>query len=81
MVLGKGSSFNPFTAAAWKKIRAEKYTHAPANSICSGQITNFLSTLSILIEILSNANARRKKKKTKTESSKDFKFHTFIGHF
>ena len=50
-----------------------KYT--PAASIFDGAITNLLSILYILTEILSHAHA------VEDKSMNDFKFDTFIGYF
>ena len=47
----------------------------PADSIFDGPITNLLSILSILIEILSCAHVKERK------SQNDFKFGTFTGCF
>ena len=47
----------------------------PANNIFDGPITNLLSILCILVEVLSRAHANRGK------SLNDFKFGTSIGHF
>ena len=51
------------------------HTDTSANSIFDGPITNLLSTMCILIEILSCAHAKRGK------GLNDFKFGTFIGRF
>ena len=50
------------------------YTYTPANSIFDSAITNLLSTLCILIQILFRAHARG-------GSLNDFSFGTFIGRF
>ena len=47
----------------------------PANSVFDGPITNLLSVLCIVAEILSRAHAKWE------ESVNDFKFGTFIGRF
>ena len=49
--------------------------YMPANSIFDGPITNLLSVLCILVEILSCAHVKRGK------SCNDFKFGTSIGSF
>ena len=51
------------------------HTYTPPNSIFDGTVTNLLSTLCILIEILSPAQAKGAK------SLNGFKFGTFIGRF
>ena len=51
------------------------HTYTPPNSIFDGPITNLLSVLCILIEILPRAHAKGGKKLN------DFKFGTFIGRF
>ena len=48
----------------------------PANSIFDGPLTNLLSILCILIEVLSCAHAKGNKK-----GLNDFKFGTFVRHF
>ena len=50
-------------------------TYIPADSIFDGPVTNLLSTLCILTEILSPAHAKGEK------SLNDFKFGTFTGRF
>ena len=50
-------------------------TYTPANSIFDGPVTNLLSVLYILIEVLSFAHAKGKK------VLNDFKFGIFMGHF
>ena len=50
-------------------------TYTPANSIFDGPITNLLSILCILVEVLSRAHV-------KSENwFNDFKFGTSVGHF
>ena len=49
--------------------------YMPENSIFDGLISNILSILCILIEILLCAYAKERK------SQNDFKFGTFTGHF
>ena len=51
------------------------HTYTPANSIFDGPISNLLSILCSLIEIISRALAKG------WGSFNDFKFGTFIGHF
>ena len=51
------------------------HTDTSANSIFDGPITNLLSILYILVEVLSLAQAKR------GESLHDFKFGAFIGRF
>ena len=51
------------------------HTYAPANSIFDGPITDLLSTLCILIEVLSRVCAKGRK------SLNGFRFGTFIGCF
>ena len=51
------------------------HTCTPANSISDGPITNLLSILCVLIEVLSRAHAAEE------ISLNDFKFATFIGRF
>ena len=50
-------------------------TFMPANSILDGPVTNLLSTLCILIEVLSCAHAKRRK------GPINFKFGTLTDHF
>ena len=52
---------NPFTAPACKISWLKKHTYTPANSVFDGPITNLLSILCILIEILSRAHAKEEK--------------------
>ena len=47
----------------------------PVDSVFDDSVTNLLSTLCILIEVLSRAHAKGEK------SLNDFKFGTFIGRF
>ena len=47
----------------------------PENSISDGPITNLLSILCILVEILLCTHTKGQK------SHNDFRFGTFIGHF
>ena len=68
---------NPFTATAcempdpgWKV-----HTYAPANSIFDGPITDLLSTLCILIEVLSCVCVKGRK------GLNGFRFGTFVGRF
>ena len=56
-----------------------KVLHTPADSILSGPITNWLSILCFLMEILSYANT--KKKRERKRKLMDFKLSTFIGRF
>ena len=49
------------------------HPHTPGNSVFDGPITNIISILCILIEILTRAHAKR------GQSLNDFKFGTFIG--
>ena len=67
---------NPFTAAACS-ISGLKSSHirAPENSILDGPITNLLSILCLLIEVLSRAHAKRRK------GPINFKFGTLIDKF
>ena len=51
------------------------HTYTPPNCILDGPITNLLSILSILIEILSGAHAKGAK------SLNGFEFDSFIGRF
>ena len=51
------------------------HTYAPANSTFDGPITNLLSILGILIEILSRTHAKVEK------GLNDVKFVTVIGRF
>ena len=51
------------------------HTCMPTNSISDGPITNLLSILCVLTELLSGANA------TEKIGLNDFKFATFIGRF
>ena len=51
------------------------YTDIPANSLFDGPVTNLLSILCILVEVLSRAQAKRAK------SLNHFKFGTSIGRF
>ena len=51
------------------------HTCMPANSIFDGPITNLLSILWILVEVLSRAHAKR------GNSHNDFNSGTSIGHF
>ena len=55
-------------------LKVQAYT--PSNSVFDGPITNPVSVLWILIEILSHAHGKGKKK-----NLNDFKFGTFIGQF
>ena len=48
-------------------------TYAPANSTFDGPVTNLLSVLCVLIEILSRADAKGEK------GLNGFKFGTFVG--
>ena len=50
-------------------------TYTPANSIFGGPITNLLSILCILIQVLSLAHEKGRK------SLNDFKFGTFAARF
>ena len=52
------------------------YTYTPSNSVFYGHITNLLSILSILTEVLSRAHA-----KGQTKSPNDFRFGTPTGRF
>ena len=54
--------FNPFTATACKISRLKMHTYTPPNMIFDGPVTNLLSILSILIEILLRAHAKGAKK-------------------
>ena len=47
----------------------------PADSILDGPVTNLLSVLCILVEVLSRAQTRR------GESLNHFRFGTFVGSF
>ena len=51
------------------------HTYTPTNSILDGPVTNLLSILYVLIEVLSRAHAKEQK------SLNDFKFVIFIGRF
>ena len=51
------------------------HTYAPENSVFDGLITNLLSILCILVEVISRAYAKEVK------SLNGFKFGTFIGRF
>ena len=51
------------------------HLYTSANSISDGPMTNLLSTLCILAEVLSRAHAKGGK------GLNDFKFGTFIGRF
>ena len=51
------------------------HTDTPANNIFHGPITNLLSTLYILVEVLSRARVKR------GESLNDFKFGASVGRF
>ena len=54
---------NPFTAPDCKISGLKSaHRHTPPNSIFDGPVTNLLSTLSILTEILSRAHAKGPKK-------------------
>ena len=55
-------SFNPFSDLACKISGAEEYTLARLQTIVfDGPVTNLLSVLSILIEVLSRTHAKRGK--------------------
>ena len=56
-------------------LKVQAYT--PSNSVFDGPITNPVSVLCILIEILSHAHGKAKEKK----KLNDFKSGTFIGQF
>ena len=56
-------TINPFTAPAYKISGLKSaHTHTPANSIFSSPVTNLLSVLCVLVEILSRTNAEIKEK-------------------
>ena len=51
------------------------HTYTPANSLFDGPVTNLLSILCILVEVLSRVHAKSGK------SLNDFKFGTSTGRF
>ena len=51
------------------------HTYTPANSVFDGPITDLLSVLCVLVEVLSRAHAKREK------SLNGFKFGTSTGRF
>ena len=63
---------NPFTAPACNISGLKVHTCTSANSIFDGPVTNLLSILCILVEILSRAHAKGAK------SLNDFKIGTFL---
>ena len=64
-----------FKPLRWPSPGWKVHTYSPANSIFDGLITNLLSILCILIEVLSHARVKGKK------GLHDFKFGVFTGCF
>ena len=58
------------------KLRVERCTDAPANSIFSSPITQLLLMLCVVMKVLPHASAKKK-----TKRLKGVKFHTFSGRF
>ena len=69
--------FNPFTPQACKisGLKSARIQYMPENSIFDCPVTNLLSVLCILIDVLSHAYVKGGR------SLNDFKFGTFIGRF